>query len=202
MRLLVIRHAEPELPGPPLLEDPPLSPVGRAQAARLAESLQTRALDRVVCSSMRRAIETATPLAERLGVPLVVEPDLVEIAMGELAPWGPDEQAEWALITARWQRGEFQASCPGGEGLEDVIARVGPVVTRLASDSGQRGFAIVAHAVVNGVVLPTLCEDLRPALGRDLGHSYTGVWELERTGSGFAVVRRDDTSHLGGDGNG
>lgn len=196
MRLLVIRHAEPAPPTPPLLEDPPLSLAGRAQAARLADSLRKRKLDRVVCSPMRRAAETATPVAQALGVPLLLEADLVEIAMGALAPWGPDEQAEWASVAERWERGEWGAACPGGESLEEVIARVRPVVTRLVAAPCEHGFALVAHAVVNGVVLATLCEALRPALGRDLGHSHTGVWELASVGSQYAVVSSDDTSHL------
>jgi probable phosphoglycerate mutase len=197
MRILVIRHAEPAPASPPLLEDPPLSRAGQAQAARLADSLRGRMLDRVVCSSMQRAVETAAPVARTLGVPLVIEPALVEIAVGDLAPWGPEEQAEWTAITARWQRGDFDAPCPDGESLAEVIARVRPAIGRLAADPAQHGFALVAHAVVNGVVLSTLCRELGAALGHDLGHSHTGVWELESRGSGFAIVRRDDTSHLG-----
>jgi len=196
MRILVIRHAEAVPPALPLLEDPPLSLAGRAQAARLVGFLRRRKLDRVVCSPMRRAVETATPAAKALGVPLVLEPDLVEIAMGALAPWGPEEQAEWAAITVCWQNGEFDVSCPGGESLEEVIARVSSAITRLVADTCEHGFALVAHAVVNGVVLSTLCQDLRPALGRDLGHRHTGVWELEGVGAGFTVVSRDDTRHL------
>jgi broad specificity phosphatase PhoE len=197
MHILVIRHAEPAPPTPPLLEDPPLSLAGQAQAARLADSLPARMLDRVVCSSMQRAVGTAEPVAQRLDVPLLIEPALAETAVGALAPWGPEEQAEWAAVTARWRRGDFAASCPGGESLAEVIARVRPAIRRLAADPSEHGFALVAHAVVNGVVLSTLCRELGPALGHDLGHSHTGVWELESRGSGFAVVRRDDTSHLG-----
>ena len=199
MRVLVIRHAEQVLPFPLSPEDPPLSPIGHIQATQLAVSLRAYKLDRVVCSSMQRAMATARPLAQVLDAPLVRESDLVEIAMGALAPWGPDEQREWASITARWQVGEFDAACPGGESLKDVIMRVRPVVTRLVADSCDCGFALVAHAVVNGVVLSTLCRDLRSALGVDLGHSHASVWELEGHGLDFRVVRRNDVSHLEGE---
>lgn len=196
MRIFVIRHAEADPPCPPLLEDPPLSAAGYSQAAQLAFSLRGCKLDRVVCSPMQRAMETARALAQVLDAPLVREPDLVEIAMGALAPWGPDEQREWASITARWQVGEFDTGCPGGESLNDLIRRVRPVITRLVADPYEHGFALVAHAVVNGVILSTLCGDLRSALGLDLGHSHTGVWELESIDSGFGVVCRDDVGHL------
>lgn len=84
MRLLVIRHAEQELPRAPAFEDPPLSTVGRRQARRLAYALRERILSRVVSSNMVRALQTARPIASSLRVPLVAEPQLAEISMGDL----------------------------------------------------------------------------------------------------------------------
>ena len=193
MRVLVIRHAEPE---PRWDQDPRLSAAGRRQAACLSRALGGEKLDRVVSSAMRRAMETAELLAATLEVPLITEPDLIEIGMGELAPWGPREQAEWELTTERWERGDFTAGPRGGESLIEVINRVEPVVRRLAAEPCEHGIAIVGHAVVNGVILSSLCPELRPTLGRDLGHGYTGVWELEGEGQAFRVARRNDTGHL------
>ena len=193
MRLLIIRHAEPEFGWG---EDPPLTATGRQQAACLARAVRGADLDRVVASTMRRAVETATPLAASLGLPLITEPDLVEIGMGELGPWGPREQAEWEQVTARWHQGDFSTGPRGGEALASVIARVVPVARRLVADHCEHGLAIVAHGVVNGVIIPTLCPELRPELGRYLPHDHAGVWELEGDGSGFRVVRRNDIAHL------
>ncbi|MER3452899.1 MAG: histidine phosphatase family protein [Chloroflexota bacterium] len=79
MELLLVRHAEPErVPegiGP---ADPGLTPAGRAQAAALAEWLRDEEIDRVVTSPLRRAVETAAPVAAVHGlVPEVVD-DLAE----------------------------------------------------------------------------------------------------------------------------
>ncbi len=46
----------------------PLSEKGREMAARLSEAFQPGELDRVVSSDLQRAIETATPLADKLGL--------------------------------------------------------------------------------------------------------------------------------------
>jgi broad specificity phosphatase PhoE len=197
MRLLLIRHAEPEPPMPRWSDhDRPLTSDGRHQAACLARALRERKLDRVVASTMQRAFQTAAPLASVLGIPVLPEPGLAEIALGDLADWGPDSLAEWERVTRRWGEGDFAARCPGGESLADVIGRVEPVVLQLAVGPCEHGIAIVAHAVVNGVALSTLCPDLRPALGTDLGHSHAGLWELEGDGRAFRVLRRDDTQHL------
>ncbi len=69
MELLVIRHALPEAEvrsdGP---ADPPLSPLGLQQAEATAEFLADETVDVIVTSTMRRAIQTGQPLADRLGL--------------------------------------------------------------------------------------------------------------------------------------
>lgn len=198
MRLLVIRHAAQGPPCAPDFEDSPLTAAGHEQAQRLARALRRYPLGRVVSSDMARALQTARPIASLLQVPLVIEPRLAEVALGELASWHTAAQAEWDRITARWSIGELTCACPGGESLADVVSRVGPVVTRLVAEARGADFAIVAHAVVNGVMLCTLCPSLRHLLGKDIGHSHTGIWELAGRAHAFAVRRRNDTSHLTG----
>ncbi|CAN5571001.1 histidine phosphatase family protein [soil metagenome] len=79
VELLLIRHGLPvridDAGGP---ADPDLSEEGHAQARRLADWLATEAIDAVYVSPMRRALETAAPLAEVLGVEAVVDPELAE----------------------------------------------------------------------------------------------------------------------------
>jgi len=191
MRLLIIRHGECELESG---ADPPLTARGREQAARLADALCGLALDRVVCSTMRRAVETAEAVARALGLAVAQEPALAEIDLGTL--WHPDQQQAWDQICERWRAGDYAARCPQGESLLDVIARVRPVAARLLAEPWHHGLAVVAHAVVNGVLLALLCAELRPMLGHDLGHSYTGVWELEGDPGGLRALRRDDVRHL------
>jgi len=193
MRVFVIRHAEPEpFQGP----DPPLTPLGRQQAERLARALQGQRLDPIVCSTMRRAVETATPLSEAMGAALVREPGLVEADLGALWAFGAAEQEEWTRVCDRWRAGDFAARPRGGESLAEVIGRVGPVVRRVVAEGCERGVAIIGHAVVNGVILPLLCPELRPRLGDYLGHSFTGIWELEGEGRDFRVLRWNDSTHL------
>jgi len=197
MRLLIIRHAEPE----PLSDacadcDRPLSALGRAQAQCLARAYAREALDAIISSTMRRAAHTAAPLAQALALPLRQESALAEIDLGALTPWGVAERARWAEVTARWSSGDLHACCPQGESLVDVVKRVEPVVHGLLAEPSEHGFAIVAHSVVNHVILTALCPDLRPKRGQDLGHNHAGVWELEGQGWTFQVVRRDDTAHL------
>jgi len=150
----------------------------------------------VVSSSMQRAVQTARPLAEALKAPLMLEPDLREIRMGELAPWGEEEQQEWRRLVAHWRAGLRHLGPAGGESLNDLVDRVEPVVARVVADSAVSDIAVVAHGVVNNVILPLLCPDLRPVLRYELEQDNTGIWELQGGGLEFRVVGRNDTSHL------
>jgi probable phosphoglycerate mutase len=195
MRLLLIRHAEPDVYLDPGC-DPPLNATGRAQAACLAEALKDSALDRVLCSAMKRSAETARPLAAAVGAPLVVEPELREIEMGRLWRWGPEDHREWDRVVAQWGEGRTDVCLPEGESLDEVAVRVRPVVARHVADGDGGDIAIVAHGVVNNVILTTLCPGLLSSLGNYLPIDHTGIWELEGSESTFRILRRNDTRHL------
>ena len=79
MELILVRHGLPvridDADGP---ADPPLSDDGQVQAARLADWLGREPIDAVYVSPMRRAVETAAPLADALGVEPVVDEELAE----------------------------------------------------------------------------------------------------------------------------
>jgi len=145
---------------------------------------------------MTRAVETAAPLARALGLTAQQEPALVEIDLGLLTPWGPREREQWAEVAGCWSNGDLSVCCPGGESLTGVMHRVEPFILDLAAASSERTVAIVAHAVVNSVVMWTLCPDLHPTIGQNLGLSHASVWELEGEGRAFRVARWNDTGHL------
>src|SRR5688500_6436096 len=80
MELLLIRHALPVRidgsdDGP---ADPHLADVGREQAEALADWLAEEAVHAIWRSPMRRARETAEPIADRLGLPVIIEEVIAE----------------------------------------------------------------------------------------------------------------------------
>lgn len=80
MELLVIRHGLPlrieRDDGEPA--DPSLSELGQRQAEYLREWLKDEHLDGIYASPMRRAHETAQPLADAKGLPIRLDPGIVE----------------------------------------------------------------------------------------------------------------------------
>lgn len=57
---------------------PPLTELGRQQAAHAAQALSTRGVTRILTSPMVRAQETAAIIGERIGVAVEIEPLLAE----------------------------------------------------------------------------------------------------------------------------
>jgi broad specificity phosphatase PhoE len=79
--MILLRHGQSEFnlhftatrrdPGIP---DPRLTPLGHQQALHAAEALRREKISRIVASPYTRALQTATPLARMLGVPVFVNP--------------------------------------------------------------------------------------------------------------------------------
>jgi probable phosphoglycerate mutase len=74
MELILVRHALPRrVENASGVADPGLQELGHEQSRRLADWLAHEEIDHIVASPKRRAIETAAPLAERLGI----EPEII-----------------------------------------------------------------------------------------------------------------------------
>ena len=83
--MILLRHGQSEFnlhfsatrvdPG---IVDPKLTPLGHEQAAHAAKELAGRDIRRIIVSPNTRALETASPVARTLGLPLTVTPTVRE----------------------------------------------------------------------------------------------------------------------------
>jgi broad specificity phosphatase PhoE len=79
--LLLVRHGETDWNADGRLQghtDRPLSDFGRRQARQLGDQLENERLEAIYSSDLARARETAEIVGERLGLPVVLDPDLRE----------------------------------------------------------------------------------------------------------------------------
>jgi broad specificity phosphatase PhoE len=130
--------------------DLPLTELGYRQASEVAQQIgfMFRA-ELVVASPYLRARETGRVIAETLGLPLDIEPQLYERDVGSLKgrPYDELERAAGDDGAAPWAWRPH-----GGESYEDVKARVAPILDRLAQAHSERDVVIVSH----GGVMQTL----------------------------------------------
>jgi len=156
-RLLLARHgetvwhAENRYAGG--RSDPALTDRGRRQAAQLAETTVSVGVDTVVSSPQRRAVATATPAAEALGVPLELRDGLREVDFGELETHTLAEMDPEAV--RRFREDPEANAFPGAEPLADAAARGAAALREL---DGQHGgtVLVVAHSTLLRVTLCVL----------------------------------------------
>jgi 2,3-bisphosphoglycerate-dependent phosphoglycerate mutase len=199
--LLLIRHGESEpasLAAPfPLVDgrsDPALSPEGRKQAELIATRLAAAGIDAIYVTSLRRTVETAAPLAARLGLGPGVEAGLREVGLGEweggvfrkmVAEHHPMAMRMWAEET-------FEV-IPGAERSADFAARVRDAVGRLAAAHIGQRVAVFTHGGVIGEALAQ-ASGSRPFafVTSDNG----SISRLVVSGERWIVRGFNDTAHL------
>ncbi len=137
-RLLLIRHAEsapdPDLPEP----EWPLSETGESQAFDLVEDLSAHRITTIYSSPYLRAVDTVTPLAHALGLPIVLENDLRERKLTN------SMHDDWRQALVRsWD--DFDFALQGCESSRTCQSRVDACVTRLAEVHGDEVIALASH---------------------------------------------------------
>ncbi len=145
-----IRHAAHDLLGQTITGRAPgvhLSAAGLRQAEILAQRLDGGSIGALYSSPMDRALETAAPIAARLGLEVVVAHELNEIDFGS---WTGRTLAELDQIQAWRQFNRFRsAACiPEGETMLEVQARLLRLVERLGARHTGGTVALVSHGDV------------------------------------------------------
>ncbi|WP_018110479.1 histidine phosphatase family protein [Thermus igniterrae] len=135
----LIRHGETEWNAQKRFQghlDVPLSPVGIGQAFRLAQRLARSGLpfDSLHASDLRRARETAEPLAAVLGLTLKTTPLLREIDVGALAGLNREEaEARYPEFFRTALQDPWYTPRPGGESMADLARRLEAFLETLPS---------------------------------------------------------------------
>lgn len=155
-KLLLIRHGLPHEGHPGRPHDPPLDALGRRHADRLARRLLSEGIDRIACSPQQRAIDTAAPLARRLGLAPEIHEHLAEVDHGTGRYRSVDTLR--AEEPHRWD--EFVASPARFFGKDPAIyeANVLTAFEAILADARGTHVAIFSH----GMTIKTLlCAALR-----------------------------------------
>ena len=158
--------------------DSPLTQRGREQAEVVAEALAKTPFDRIVSSPLSRCRDTAVVIARRHQLPVDLEPDLVEIDVGEKTGSPFDE----ARGLPEWRDDGFVA-WPRGETLDQVLSRAHRVITRIAAESAGERVLVVGHGGVTRILMSHFLG-LLPRLDRS-----------PATNTNLSVVVSDGVTH-------
>jgi broad specificity phosphatase PhoE len=178
--MILLRHGQSEFnlhftqtrrdPG---IKDPRLTPLGHQQAEAAAEDLAGRhEIRRIIASPYTRALQTAAPLARRLGLPVTVNP-----VVRERYAFVCDIGSPVTALRAEWPHLELhhleEVWWPAQEEpAEQVMARAARFRGEMAALDDWAHTVVVSHwgfilsmtgrSVANGAWLP--CDPTEPAL--------------------------------------
>ncbi len=146
--------------------DAPFSAAGEAQLEQLAAELRDVAFDAAYTSPLARARATAATILAGRGLRAAQIPELAEIDYGVLQG---TRFADWpAGLHEAWRANPWQITFEGGESLDDVRARVTPVLQRIVAAHPGETVLVSAHGHVNRILL------------LDLGVASGDFWSIEQ----------------------
>ncbi len=193
VELIIVRHARPiRLEVAEGHADPHLSEVGVAQAARTAEFLAGEGVDHIVSSSMCRALETARPLAERLGHDIEVRDDLRESDHRSLVYVPAEEMSPDDPATAHYFDDPMTAIF--SDGFDEFERRVVNAFEEIIAANRSRTVAVFCHGMVTSVYLRSILrfDDVMALLV-----DYCGISRVRASSSGVRSVKSiNETLHV------
>jgi probable phosphoglycerate mutase len=176
-RVFFVRHGHPSPAVSRAEPDPSLSQLGLRQAWAAADRLSGSVeRPRVLSSPARRAHQTATVIAERLGVAVVVDPGLSEIGGA-----GDADRETRERVSYLWRAGDRTARHPDGETLGDALDRFMTVLSRAVEAHPGHDLVLVSHGAFVAMGLLHLCEhDWDPMTVGGLAHCAVPELEIRR----------------------
>ena len=194
MELLLIRHGLPEkvvtTDGSPA--DPPLSAIGLKQAELVAEYLKDVRLDRLYSSPMRRAQQTAIPLAREQSLDIETEEGVAEYDR-DAGSYIPVEQLKEENYE-QWQnlmKGEM-----GNVDFRVFYDTAVSSLARIADDNRGKTIAVTCHGgVVNAWTANVL--GLRPMMFFNPNYTSVSRFKVASTGE-KSVITLNEHFHLKG----
>ena len=200
MLLYLVRHGETTYNAEGRIQgqsDAPLSALGHRQGQAVAEAFTGGSVGAIVSSPLRRTMETARYIAERLGLPIATDPRLMEldagVFQGQLRSTLEESHPE---ILARWLGGDDDFVIPTGESRRQLAER-GCAALQAIAAAHSRDVVVVTHGGLMSATLRellSLTEPLPP-----FAFQNGSITRVSVNGDGrFNLDTLNDIAHLEG----
>ena len=194
MELILVRHGLPVrrevVEGP---ADPELSVEGHDQSARLANYLATESIDAIYSSPMKRAFQTAEPLALKTSLPISIVDDVAEydrlsneyIPIEELR--AANDERWHKLVAGGWQS--------DSDTLENFRHRVVSSLEQLIIQHASQRIVVTCHG---GVINQYIAHVLGISTERGFFYpQYTSIHRVVAAQNGLrSIVSLNEIAHL------
>jgi broad specificity phosphatase PhoE len=157
-KIILIRHGETDINARGLTHKTndvaTLTELGAKQIEATSQKLSNIGVDRVICSDEDRAIESASMIANTLGIEFSIESHLKERNWGELEgrPWSDIK----AILDKLSLDERYVYVPPKGESWKIFEERIFGTIERLVNDSKGKTIVVVTHGGVIRALIPKL----------------------------------------------
>lgn len=177
--------------------DPGLTPEGIEMAQSFAKAYCSLHWKAVFVSPLHRAIQTATPLSEMIGLPMQIRKGLQEVGYGEWEGMHPKEiYQQYHDQYVRWLTDPAWNAPPKGERGIDIARRASRVLEEIEESYPDGNVLIVSHKATIRILL---CHLMGIDIGRyrdrfEMPVAALSVVEFAHQGPLFHCIA--DRSHL------
>jgi 2,3-bisphosphoglycerate-dependent phosphoglycerate mutase len=186
LRVLLVRHAEPVLPGTPSFDEfsRPLTEAGARDAQALSQAFGYLELDAVYSSPMLRAVQTVQGFADAYGLEVIPMPEFQEHLLT------PEPVPNWLeVLEQSWL--DFDFALPGAQTMRETQDRSFYALRLLADHHSSGTIVIGGHGTSFSLILNKIEPGVDYAFHRAMPMPavYTlefenGFWEIV-SGTGF-----------------
>ena len=128
--------------------DSPLTELGVLQARKTAEYLKDKPIDVIYSSDLKRAMQTAAPVAGMHGLPITPDVRLREICGGDWeGKCGAEIEQLYPENYAVWKQDVYRSTPDGGESFLAVASRVNEFLDEILKKHRGECIAIFSHAL-------------------------------------------------------
>jgi broad specificity phosphatase PhoE len=177
--------------------DPDLSPEGYEMARDFAAAYKGLAWEAIFCSPLKRAVATAQPLCEAVGLTPHLREGLKEIAYGQWEGKTPEEvNRQFHDEYVRWLADPGWNAPTGGERGVDVARRSSMVLEEIERTQPSGNVLVVSHKATARIML---CSLLGIDVGRyrdRLSMPVAALSLVEMTDQGPLLRVLGDRTHL------
>ena len=198
MELILVRHGLPvrreNVDGP---ADPELSTEGIAQAQHFAEYMALEHIDAIYTSPMKRAVQTAAPLASIKSLAPIVVEGVAEFDQHS-NEYIPVEELK-AANDPRWKE-LMDGGFGGHEDVETFNSRVRDALESIINENKGGRVVVTCHGgVINSYLAQVL--NLTQNSSQFFYPNYTSIHRVAASSAGHrSILSINETSHLRGTG--
>lgn len=198
-RIILVRHGQTDWNRTERFRgriDVELNETGHRQAQAIAKRLCKEPIAALYASPLKRAFQTAQPIAEACALEVQPLEEINDIDYGDWAGHSPEEVAgRYEDLYRAWLDTPHLIQFPNGENLDQVRSRAWGALEQVCLRHAGQTAVLVSHVVINRVLICAVVG-LSNASFWQIGQDNAAINIFEAREANHRLLLLNDTCHL------